>query len=878
MTKVNQSLRRGRCRGPDVRLAVQHILRQSRHAALVSSATALLLTATEARAQQTAPSTSSGGQEPSLSEIVVTAQRRTQSLQDVPYNISAISGDALRDAGFVSINSLTEVVPGLTNVDEGPAVRGNNNNFILRGLGTNPPGGGGSGADYHNLTVSTVSTYFGDTPVFFQMPMDDLERVEVLRGPQGTLYGSGAEAGTIRFIPKRPEFDEFTGEVSADGSYTDYAPSANGSIHAVLNIPIADHLAFRLVAGEDHLAGFINAVDRVAREPGGSVDSSVPVPTPSIPGDLTSGFVLGPVQKGSNESDQWFARAALRWQPTDAFDAQVGYIHEHTSMAGSQLGSSWPGGPFDTSFGYYPHATVVTRPGCNYCDTGWAPEPFGNEIDLADLVMTVDVGLGTFTSASSVYDEHTDTVFDQTGIFYGTANPPSPASSYVPYYPYNNYPRIASPIIQDGKQNSFVQEFRLVSKPGTRFDYVAGLYYQRLNDYGQLVASIPGITAYDAYTDQPNLSPQGDHDYLKSTATEFTDKAIFGELTYHLTSSWQLTVGARFFWQTFVNASVVQLPLCGAICSADLTNPNGLTPVLLSTPDHNHVKKINTSYDLSPTLKVYATYSEGFRHGGSTGLGTTGPFADPPNLQTFKPDFAKNYELGVKGSLFEHRVNYFADIYRVDLKNFQFDNLTLSALWGAFNGSTARSQGLEFESQMALTEHLSAGIGYAFTKAYVAQTFNILDYPPYALIPSEGGNGQLASLFGGPIRAGTQLPGVSRNVVTNFVDYTLPATINGNTASWVFHADDSYRSSQASGLNSTSIYYYVIPSAFLANARVSLNSPNNVTYSLFIQNITNNPDITGSANDQEFANPYRFRYVGTPRTFGLGIRYQFGRH
>jgi outer membrane receptor protein involved in Fe transport len=111
--------------------------------------------------------------------------------------------------------------------------------------------------------------------------------------------------------------------------------------------------------------------------------------------------------------------------------------------------------------------------------------------------------------------------------------------------------------------------------------------------------------------------------------------------------------------------------------------------------------------------------------------------------------------------------------------------------------------------------------------------------------------------------------------VTTFVDYTLPATLNGNTGSWVFHVDDSYRSSQASGLNATSIYYYVIPSAFLANARVSLNTTNNMTYSLFVQNITNNPDITGAANDQEFANPYRFRYVGTPRTFGLGIRYQF---
>ena len=127
------------------------------------------------------------------------------------------------------------------NVDEGPADRAGNNNFILRGLRTDSPGGGVAGAINHNLTASPVSTYFGDTPVFFQMPLDDLERVEVLRGPQGTLYGSGAEAGTIRFIPKRPEFDKFSGEMSADGSYT---PAGNPDVARTLAILVDDGAGF----------------------------------------------------------------------------------------------------------------------------------------------------------------------------------------------------------------------------------------------------------------------------------------------------------------------------------------------------------------------------------------------------------------------------------------------------------------------------------------------------------------------------------------------------------------------------------------------------------------------------------------------------------
>ena len=852
--------------GAPIRAAVRRILSQGHRAALVSSAAAIMMTSAKVQAQQ---ATETPGQEPGLAEIVVSAQKRTQSLQDVPYNISAIGGDALRDSGVPSINGLTQMVPGLMNVDEGPAERAGNNNFILRGLRTDPPGGGSGGLEYQNLTVSPVSTYFGETPVFFQMPLDDLERVEVLRGPQGTLYGSGSQAGTIRFIPKKPVFDEFSGEVNADGSYTQYAPNGNGSIHAVLNIPIADHLALRVVAGEDHLAGFTKAVDRVQYEPNGT-------PVPSIPGDLTSGFVLGPVQKGTNSSDQYFARTALRWQPSDAVELQLDYLHQHTSMADGQWGSAWGGGPFDSSFGAYPNATVDTRPGCNHCTTNWQGEPYGDSINLVDLVATVDFGLGTVTSASSYYDDQSATNFDETGVYYGTTNPPGTGSAFLPYYPYLNYPRVVSGQRAATGDHSFIQELRWVSAPGKIFDYVAGLYYQRQIQTVDLLGSLPGITAFDTYTGQPNPSPYGDLIVNYNRNTDFVDKAAFGELTYHLTDAWQFTGGVRFFQQPYRSNVSLALPLCGAICSTDQTNPLGLAVSNSATKFSNHVWKANTSYDFSSTLKVYATFSEGFRHGGVSGLPANGPFASPADLQTFKPDLAKNYEIGVKGSAFERRVTFFADIYLVNLYNFQFDDVNLSDVAGAFNGSQARSQGLETEAQFALTDHLSAGLGYAFTRSYVTKSFNIQDYLPYALVPSQGGTGTLSSLFGGPIAEGTNLPGVSRNVVNASADYTLPARVLGDgNATWKFHLDGSYRSSQSSNINPTSIYNFIIPSAFLANARVSLNTSDKLTYSFFVRNITNNPDISGGINDQEFDNPYRLRNVGRPRTVGLGVRYQF---
>lgn len=851
----------------ELRIAVKRILRQGRKAALFSSAGAMLATG-QAGAESAAAA--DGGKEPVLTEIVVSAQRRNQSLQDVPYNISAFSGNSLRDAGVPDMNGLTQVVAGLMNVDEGPATRAGNNNFVLRGLRTDSPGGGSTGIIYTNLTVSPVSTYYGETPVFFQMPLDDLERVEVLRGPQGTLYGSGAQAGTIRFIPKRPQFDSFSGEVSADGSYTTYASDPNGSVHGILNIPLADHLALRVVAGEDHQAGFIKAVDRVQLQPNGT-------PVPSVPGNLTSGFVLGPVQKGVNTSDQAFARVSLRWQPADGADLQLDYLHQHTAMADSQWGSAWSGGTFDSSFGAWPLATVNTRPGCNFCTTNWLGEPFSGRVDLADVVGTFDVGLGTLTSASSYYYNSSSTSFDQTGNYYGSSSPPSAASAFIPYYPYLNFPRIISEMQSVNETSSFVQELRFVSKPGTLFDYVAGLYYQREHVSVNLQQANFGSIAYLSYIGQPNPSAYGDYIYFYNRNTISEDKAVFGELTYHATDAWQVTGGVRFFQQPLTNHIYAFLPLCGAICSNDQVNPIGLEPSNSAAKFSSHVWKLNTSYDFSPTLKVYATFSEGFRPGGVSGLPPTGPFASPTNLQTFQPDLAKNFEVGVKGSLFEHRINYFADAYRVTLDNFQFDSGNLSQVFGAFNGKQARSEGFELESHMALTDRLDAGFGYAFTKAYVTSSFNILDYPPYALIPAQGGTGQTASLFGGPIPAGAALPGISRNVVNASVDYTMPAgSLGDGTWTWKLHLDGSYRSSQNSNINPTSIYQFVIPSVFMANARIWLNATERASYSFFVRNITNNPDISGGINDQEFGNPYRLRNVGTPRTIGLGIRYSFG--
>ena len=180
-----------------------HVLNGCRSA--IASAVSLILATAAAQAQNASQGTAASSNTVTLEEITVTAQRREQTVQDIPYNISVVSGGDVGGPGVTTAADLANLVPGLLAVDSGPAARGSVNSFTLRGIRTDNPGS----VDSPNQTVSPVSTYFGDTPLFFPLALQDLNRVEVLRGPQGTLYGSGAEAGTIRFIPNRPASSAF---------------------------------------------------------------------------------------------------------------------------------------------------------------------------------------------------------------------------------------------------------------------------------------------------------------------------------------------------------------------------------------------------------------------------------------------------------------------------------------------------------------------------------------------------------------------------------------------------------------------------------------------------------------------------------------------
>src|ERR1700694_41443 len=241
-----------------------------------------------------------------LEEVVVTANRREQNVLDVPYNISAVSGPTLSNAGVTNLCDISRLLPGVTIPDLGPRANSSNSLIIIRGLNVNDPV---NSAYLPWGSVPTVSTYVDDVPLFVNLQLADIQRIEVLRGPQGTLYGSGAVGGTIKILHNVPDLKAFSAEVSTEVSRTDHADGRSYRANGVLNIPVSDNIAFRLSAGYEKMAGYINVLNQVVFGPTGQPVLADPA------NPLTSGLSYQ-TALGINAAESYNIRAAVLWKVT----------------------------------------------------------------------------------------------------------------------------------------------------------------------------------------------------------------------------------------------------------------------------------------------------------------------------------------------------------------------------------------------------------------------------------------------------------------------------------------------------------------------------------------------------------------------------------
>ena len=422
-----------------------------------------------------------------IDEIIVTATKRETSLQDTALSISAITNEAIDKRDLVSMEDYLGGVPGVSMVDRGVG----RNSVIIRGVTADPTFGD-----------PTSGVYFGDTPVtglsFFggnaDIKLVDMERVEILRGPQGTLYGSSSLAGTVRNIPEKPDLDNMSGKFKVGFSNTAKEGGNNTNIVGTINVPIVEgSLALRASAYSISNSGYIK-----------NVAGDDPILTTKASDFGAPELAINEDDIGSN--DYVGGRVQIRWEATESLNINLTHLTQNLEQDGIP--------EVELQFDTYEQSRLQLSDLSPRSDEGLI-----DDINLTNLVINYDLGWGSLTSSSSWFEEDSER---HVGL-----------TVFTPF-PYSQYG------VRD--VDMFVEEVRLVSQLDGSLNFVLGLYYEDIEN---------NLAAENLYVGAQSLhpvDPLADRSLFQlAVNTEVEQKALFGELTYQFTESLALTLGARFF-------------------------------------------------------------------------------------------------------------------------------------------------------------------------------------------------------------------------------------------------------------------------------------------------------------------------------------------
>ncbi|PLW83877.1 TonB-dependent receptor [Kineobactrum sediminis] len=752
-----------------------------------------------------------------LEEVLVTATRRSESILDIPYNISAVSGASLEAAQITDQAELLRSVAGVGVIDRGHRNSGTVNTIRIRGLNVDSSIVG----DFATASAPTVSTYVNDTPVFANFVLKDLERVEVLRGPQGTLYGSGSLAGTVRYIMRKPEFEEVTGKVAASLSHTEGSSGLNWTTDATLNIPFSDTVALRVLAGRNDEAG-------ITDYPNVYVLDSTGVPV--APNGVLADDAVYKRVNDADDVDIRFARAALRFQPNDRIDATLSH-HWQSDDVGARRGTTDGTNGNGVPYNDYELGAVQL-------------EPSSRDINLTSLEADIDLGFATLTSSTSHYDHSGEGASENTG-FYAQLG-------WLAAF-YYNYPRPMARAERTYDDEAFIQELRLVSSTDGPVDYLVGLYYQDQTVESGQDSFLLGFKNWADAAFGPGVVID-DQDFLYRRTEDFRDASAYGELTWHITDSVHLTGGVRYF----DNKS--DIDTFQQISFYDGFRPSAAAA--FSQSDSDALFKVNLAWDMNDDTLVYGTVSEGYRRGGANAVPTVGLFAEDPAWQLYDADTVVNYELGVKGSRGQH--TYTAALFYVDWDKVQLNSATTNwAFFAVQNGDEAASQGLELELRGPLATGLDYSLGYAYVDAEL--TGDLVSADPAVTTPVA--------------TDGTRLPGAPEHSFNMSLDYSRQLS---SGMDWFTRLDAYYQSSSENSISSSPRFARTLDGFQLWNIVSSIRTAH-WDLSLFAKNIFNEEGVTGVYKEEYMGSDASQNYLGNgakdvisrPRTVGLAATYRF---
>lgn len=769
--------------------------------------------------------------------IVVTATRRSTTLQDAPINISAMSSEQLESQRLDDVKSLSAFTPGLTVADTGA---GSTGNIILRGISSSDTSTFGANAN------SAVGVYLGEVPMYLDFKLIDIDRVEVLQGPQGTLYGLGTLAGAVRYMPKRPNTDRISLDAHARAFGESHSGQLGMNMDAAINIPlIKDHVAFRSATGYYYNPGFID-YNYLLKEPGVSDPQPVRGPTAA---DGSFGTTAQQAANFYRKNDVNFentftSRNQLLLEANPNLKLYLTYAHQGTSTGGRQSNGA---GVLGT--GNYEAPWRYLEPVHRQSDL-FAAEFDINVFNFAQLVATT-----AFTNQKVHQNsDNTDLLLD---LNYG----------------YEAFPNFSSYNTSTSRYHQFNQEVRFVSTHGGPFSWVIGGFYNNLRRDSQYYEVVPGFGEYFGIPRPDNV------EYISFVKTRTKEKAIYGEGTFHITDAWQVTGGIRYFKYDADIIGGTDTPMYGG----GLTR----TPYPLVTPWQDNfaasrvkggntaadgvVWKANTSYKFSSDLLAYFTYSTGYRTGNANRVA---PCVLPllpgqnvcalPDELAYGPDKTRNVEFGVRATLFDRRLQFTADVFHVNWNDIQIPSQTVNGAVGIVkNGGKALSQGFEFSGSFKVTPELVVRGTYSYTDAHLTE-----DAPGVVV------SGGVAY----PAFSGDRLPGSPENSGSLGLTYTYPLA-NGNSVAFDWAMTYVGNIYSRVGLRGNG---EVIPAYTTHRASLTYHAEK-FDVGIYADNIFDKYAVTAIENDLSSYNLVRTdvveRYYGhgvlTPRRVGMDVRFHF---
>ncbi len=706
-----------------------------------------------------------------LQEIVVTATQRRQDIIDVPYSISALSADELKSSAVTDLVTLARAVPSLSLVDLGERYA-TAEVAVIRGINASNIGQGSQ-----LLTQSPVGVYIDNSPIDGVPTLTDIQRVEVLRGPQGTLYGAGALGGAIRIISNPPELGVLSGNMSSKVDSVAHGDTPGYGFEGFANIPLGDELAFRMSALYSYDPGFINAYGFEKRS-GGPLSAPV-LADPSNP--VTSPAVFLPGSNAWNSGETYTGRASALWRHND-FNVEAAYTYSRIDgTGGPQVNPYFSGGP-------YPIDPRVKFPaGGDYQYFSAGDQPYRRSTSSGSVDASYDAGFATVSSISSYYLTQSETVDDNTYQVFLY----EPFTSYYTGNPIN--PRFVSPNVYTSSDKAYSQELRVVSHPsdGDRIDYVAGAFFQDRKRNANFSSSAPGTAAYSvaqgckapyylgaSFPDCLVILGPGATYFNTQVNQDFKNESVFGELTWHATPRAQLTLGARVYREEFQAGQAQNAYSFMSFTAGGLTQ----------TTNSGALFKFNPSFEYAKNQSVYAIFSQGFRPGGANSFPITGPLAESPQLLTYQEDKTSNYEVGIKGRS-SGGYSYSLALFDIEWSNPQIGGYTPNTSTAVvYNAAKARSTGFDAESAGPLfLTGLRYSVSASYAHARLTENFSL---------PANDGEGAIApGVITGS--AGSRLPGSPEWSAAATLDYEHVLT-----AEWsmVLTANATYTGSLLNGL------------------------------------------------------------------------------